>query len=162
MSKEDFAKAMTFLGIAYNKDFTQEQLAVWYKFFYDVDQEVFKLAVKRIVMREKYVPSVAMLREEIANIKNPSIELEAEEEWTKVIQLVYKYGRNGYENAYESMTDLSLEVVKRIGWTRICNSEFLVNEKKQFIELFNILKKRKKTDELFSALPKVDEILQLN
>ena len=33
MSKEDFLKGLKFLGLAYNKNFDEQETSVWYSFF---------------------------------------------------------------------------------------------------------------------------------
>ena len=42
MNLQEFTKAMTFLGVAYNKEFTQEQVEIWYNFFAETKIEDFK------------------------------------------------------------------------------------------------------------------------
>lgn len=161
MNPQEFVKAMTFLGIAYNKEFTKEQCDVWYNFFKNDNIEVFKVAIKRLILSEKYLPSIAMVKEEITNISNPSLQLDAEEQWLKVLDCAMRFGRNNFEEARKQLDDLSVEAVKKVGWVRICNSEFLPNEKKEFVDIFNILKNRKKNEEKYVALPNIAERLQL-
>ncbi len=161
MNPQEFVKAMTFLGIAYNKEFTKEQCDVWFNFFKNDDIEIFKLAIKRLIVNEKFIPSIAMVKDEITNIANPSLQLDAEEEWLNVLECVRKYGRNNFIGAKEELDDITVETIRKVGWVRICNSEFIATEKKEFIDVFNILKTRKKNDEKFLALPNVAERLQL-
>lgn len=65
MNKTDFTMAMTFLGTAYNKEITQEQLSVWYEFFKDTSIEDFKDAIGRVIDKEKFMPTIAVIKSEL-------------------------------------------------------------------------------------------------
>ena len=136
MDKKQFVKGLKYLGTAYNKDFTEEQATVWYDFFKDTDYEVFRQAVKRIIPKSKYLPSIAELREEIALLTNPMLQLDVDEEWNSVIQAIRKYGSYNSIEALESMKPETREIVKTIGWYRLCMSENIEFERRTFKELF--------------------------
>lgn len=59
MTKEEFAIVMTYLGTIYNKQFTSQELTVWYSFFHNINSSTFKLAIKKIAETNKYMPSIA-------------------------------------------------------------------------------------------------------
>lgn len=66
MSKEDFLKVITRLGMAYNKNFDNSTMALWYDYLKDCDYEILKATVKRVILNNKYMPSIAELKEEYA------------------------------------------------------------------------------------------------
>ena len=136
MTKENFLKGITYLGIAYNKSFDEQQVSVWYDFFKDTDYEVFRQAVKRIIPKSKYLPSIAELREEIAELTNPMLQLDVDEEWNSVIKAIRQYGSYNGIAALESMKPETREIVKTIGWYRLCMSENIEFERRTFKELF--------------------------
>lgn len=138
MTREDFTKAMTFLGIAYNKEFTQEQVAVWFEFFKDVDLESYKMAIKRIVAKNKFIPSIHELKKELALIKTPMLELKAEQEWEEVIKAMRKYGSYRPVEALSTLSPYTKRIVQMFGWGRLCESTYeqLVWLKKDFVEAF--------------------------
>lgn len=136
MKKEQFIKGLKYLGVAYNKEFTEEQATVWYDFFKDTDYEVFRQAVKRIIPKVKYLPSIAELKEEIAVLTNPMLQLDVDEEWNSVIQAIRKYGNYNGIAALESLKPETREIVKTIGWYRLCMSENIEFERRTFKELF--------------------------
>lgn len=70
MNKEQFTKAMTYLGIAYNKEFTSSQVSVWYDFFIDVDEITFKNAVKYLTVRNKFLPAINEMVEACALLES--------------------------------------------------------------------------------------------
>lgn len=145
MNKEEFTKAMTFLGIAYNKEFTSEQVSVWYEFFKDTNYEVFKNGIKRIVPKKQFMPSIAELKHEITMINNPIMQLNADEEWDEVLKAVRKYGSYQQEEAMNSLNPYTRSIVRHVGFHRICMSENIQWERKEFIELFNINQDRDET-----------------
>ena len=143
MNKEQFIKGLKYLGIAYNKEFNEEQATVWYDFFKDVDFEVFRQAVKRIIPKSKYMPSIAELRSEVANITNPILQLDVDAEWNKVLTFIRRYGtyisKEEYENAFNSTTK---GIIETIGWRKLCLSENIEFQRKIFYDMFNNLQKR--------------------
>ena len=64
MSKEDFLRGLKFLGLAYNKNFDEQETSVWYSFFKDVKYDDFKNAIKRLIPIKQFLPSISELRKE--------------------------------------------------------------------------------------------------
>lgn len=141
MNKEKFLKIMTYMGIAYNKEFTKEQLEVWYSFLKEYNDEELNNAVKNLINTEKYLPSIAQIKEEIAKTKLNDIP-EAEEEWNEVLKSVSRYGSYRQQEALESLKPYTAKIVGYIGYQRICMSspEEQIWNKKEFISEYNGLK----------------------
>lgn len=137
MNKEQFTKGITYLAIAYNKELTQEQIGVWYDFFKDEDFETFRQAVKRIIPQKQFMPSIAELKSEIATLKNPILQLNADEEWNEVLKAVRRWGSYREEEALNSLKPYTKHIARMVGYTRICMSKDIQWERKEFIELFN-------------------------
>lgn len=73
MKKLEFATAMKHLSIAFNKDYTQEDLEVYYEYFKEYEFDILKNAVKEIIKKEKFVQAISDLVkycEKIKKIKN--------------------------------------------------------------------------------------------
>lgn len=145
MTKEQFLKGITFLTIAYNKEFTEEQVSVWYEFFKDEDYEAFRKAVKRIIPLKQFMPSIAELKQEIATISNPVLQLNVDEEWDNVLKAIRRYGSYRQDEAMQSLKPYTANIVRQVGYMRICQSENIQWERKEFIELFNMNKDRDTT-----------------
>ena len=141
MNKEEFAKIMTYLGTIYNKQFTSQELTVWYSFFYKVNSNTFKVAIKNIAEKNKFIPSIAEIRAEINKIQNPELKLNAEDEWTYVLNAIHKFGYYNTNGALESLKPITREIVERLGFQNLCMSENINWERKIFIETFNSYKK---------------------
>ena len=58
MKIEDFTKAITYLGMAYNKEFKEQEVKQYYEFLKQIDYETFKKAIKEIIKESKYMPSI--------------------------------------------------------------------------------------------------------
>lgn len=136
MTKEQLLKGLKYLGVAYNKEFTQEQASVWFDMFKDDDYKTFSQAVKRLISTNQFMPSIAEIKKEIALLKTPTLQLNAEDEWEAVLSAIRKYGFYKPQEALETLTPLTKHIVKIIGWGRLCSSESVQWERKEFIELF--------------------------
>lgn len=142
MNKEQFIKGLKYLSLAYNKEFDEEQATVWYDFFKDVDFEVFRQAVKRIIPKNKYLPSIAELRGEIAQMTNPLLQLNVDDEWNNVIEAIRKHGTYITAEEFSKFNETTLKVIKTIGWRRLCLSENIEFERRTFYDIFKSYQKR--------------------
>ena len=135
MDKQVFAKIMTYLAIAYGKEFTSEQLNVWYDCLKDLTSNDLKNAVKRIIETKQYMPSIAEIRSEAVTISHNELQLCAEEEFEKVLTAVRKWGtldNVGFEK-------ITMDTIRAIGQRRLelietANIPFI---KREFIEIWN-------------------------
>ena len=141
MNKEEFAKVMAYLGTIYNKQFTSQELTVWYSFFHNVDNNSFKVVIKNLAEKNKYMPSIAEVKSEILRIKNPELKLNAEEQWGEVLKAIRKYGYYQPDKALQSLCPYTREIVERMNFQEICKSENINWDRKVFIETFNACKK---------------------
>ena len=141
MNKETFLKIMTYMGIAYNKEITQEQLEVWYSFLKDYNEVELNNAVKQLINTEKYMPSIAEIKEQIAKTKLSNVP-EAEDEWQEVLKSVRRFGSYNQDKAIASLKPYTAKIVGYIGYQRICmaESDEQVWNKKEFISEYNSLK----------------------
>jgi hypothetical protein len=137
MTKEQMLKGLKYLGVAYNKEFTQEQASVWFDMFKNDDYKIFNQAVKRLISTNQFMPSIAEIKKEMANISTPMLQLDAEAEWETVLNAIRKYGYYQQEKAFNELKEITRSIVKTIGWYRLCSSESIQWLKKEFIEIFN-------------------------
>ena len=140
MSKEEFLEGMTFLGLAYNKEFTKEEIEVWYSMLCGYSKKEFSDSIKRLVKTLKRIPTIADITEDITNNKVSTIST-AEDEWQNVLNAVRIYGSYREKEALESLKPYTAKIVKYIGYYRICIStqDEQVWNKKEFINEYNSL-----------------------
>lgn len=138
MKKEDFIKALKFLGIAYNKEFAQDQAEVWYKFFVDDDYELFRQAIKNLIAKQDFSPSISQIKKEMANLQIdiPS----AEDEWQEVLKAVHKFGSYKEQEALDSLNPYTAYITRHIGYRNICMAEDQTWNKKEFIGEYEVMK----------------------
>lgn len=140
MSKEEFLEGMTFLGIAYNKEYTKEEIEVWYSMLNQYSKKEFSDAIKCVVKTLKRIPTIADITEQIVKTKVENIP-SAEDEWQEVLYAVRGYGSYREKEALESLKPYTAKITKYIGYYRICTStqEEQIWNKKKFIEEYNSL-----------------------
>lgn len=141
MSKQDFLEGMTFLGIAYNKEFTIEEIEVWYQMLGQYTKEEFSSAIKELIKTNKLLPSIAHITKTIAKQQITNLP-EAEEEWQNVLKAVGTFGSYRQKEALESLKPYTAKIVGYVGFNRICMAtpEEQVWNKKEFIAEYNSLK----------------------
>lgn len=72
MRLEEFNECMIYLGVAYNKEFTQNEIKVYYDFLKNYNIDTLKIAIKNIISKSKYAPKISELIEECENCKSSS------------------------------------------------------------------------------------------
>lgn len=141
MTKEDFIKCIKMLSIAYNKDFTEEQVEVWYSMLGEYTIEEFSKAIQDLIKTEEYLPSIAHITKAIAKQHTSNLP-NAEDEWQEVLKAIRQYGYYRKEQALESLKPYTAKIVNYIGFERICMAtpEEQTWNKKNFITEYNTLK----------------------
>lgn len=141
MNKEDFIQCMKLLGTAYNKEFDEEQIEVWYSMLYEYKLEDLTRAIKELIKTETRLPSIAHITKQIAKTKIATLP-DADTEWQEVLKAVRGFGSYREEEALKSLKPYTAQIVKYIGYYRICVStqDEQVWNKKEFIEEYNSLK----------------------
>lgn len=140
MNKQDFLEGITILGIAYDKEFTEEQVSVWYQMLGNYTKQEFKNAIQDLIKTEEHLPSIAKI---IKTISKAKVNLsDAEDEWQDVIRAVREYGSWDEKGALESLQPYTRKIVEYIGYKRICMAtpEEQKWNKKDFIGEYNSLK----------------------
>lgn len=66
---EEFIKNMTYLGLAYDKQYTQEEIRLYYDFLKEFDDDVIVKAIKEIIKTSKFIPKINELVEKCQSIK---------------------------------------------------------------------------------------------
>lgn len=63
MNKQEFLESMTYLGLAYGKDYTEEEIKQHYDFLKDYNDITFTEAVKKLIKTSKFLPKISDLIE---------------------------------------------------------------------------------------------------
>lgn len=138
MTREEFMQGIRYLNGLYQKDMSGESTAVWYSMFKDDDADIFKEAIKRVGMKSQFYPSVAQIKDEMRTLNFPN--LNAEDEWVKVVKAIQKFGFYNAAQALNSLEPITQKAVRNIGgFQRLCMSEEGDWDRKNFVSAFNEL-----------------------
>lgn len=66
---KEFIKNMTYLGLAYDKQYTQEEIKLYHDFLKDFNDDVIVEAIKEIIKTSKFIPKVTELVEMCQKVK---------------------------------------------------------------------------------------------
>lgn len=137
MDKIQFLKGMKYLGTMYDKSFTEEKIGLMYNLFENDDYDVYKQAIKNLVIKEQYMPNIAKIKNEMLCVVSPELRNTSTEEWNKVLNVVRNYGIYNQEEGLKTLNNLTKEVVEEMGFHLICESTEITKKEKQFKELFD-------------------------
>ena len=88
---------------------------MWATLFADDDSAIVGLAVKKHIMTSKWPPSIAEIREIMADITHPDL-IAPDQAWAAVSDLLYAVGEQNHENAHRKLPPLIAQTVDAIGW----------------------------------------------
>lgn len=92
MSKEEFKQEIRKIQTAYNKEFSKEELILWFKEFMATDIKEFQKAIDKTIKEMKFTPKIADVRARIAVNPNdyyaydPYAHLYKNLEWCEIVK----------------------------------------------------------------------------
>lgn len=69
MKDFELVQGMQMLGMAYGKEFTQQECELYYEFLREYSYETFKIAIKNIIRTSKFLPKINEIIEACENAK---------------------------------------------------------------------------------------------
>lgn len=123
MNKTEFLRLAEAIKTAYPKEgllATKEAMQLWYSMLKDIDYPTAAAAVKAYIALKKFPPTIADIRE----MATPK-QADWSDAWGEVQNAIRRYGYNRPDEALQSMSEKTREIVKRFGWQEICASENL-------------------------------------
>lgn len=88
---------------------------MWASLFADDDGAIVGLAVKKHIMTSKWPPSIAEIREIMADITHPDL-IPPDQAWAAVVDLLYTAGEQNHGDAHRNLPPLIAQTVDAIGW----------------------------------------------
>ena len=88
---------------------------MWASLFADDDSTIVGLAVKKHIMTSKWPPSIAEIREIMADITHPDL-IPPDQAWAAVSNLLYVAGEHDHGGARRNLPPLIAQTVDAIGW----------------------------------------------
>nr|DAM32597.1 MAG TPA: replisome organizer [Caudoviricetes sp.] len=138
MTKNEFATLAIAIKSAYPASKILEDTAsmdFWYRMLQDVNYKVAENAIAEHICTNVYPPNIAEIRKLCAERTQRPV-LPFDEAWGVVQKAMRDYGFYNPQKAFETMDELTLEVVKNLGWSRLCQSENPTANRANFREAY--------------------------
>lgn len=124
LKKEEFAQIAMAIRTYYPRENilpNDNALDLWFDALCDIEGPVLGAALKKWVTTQKFAPTIADLREQSEIITNGDLP-DWGAAWEKVQDAVHYHGFYAYNNAMNSLDDITRTCVNRIGWDNLCLS----------------------------------------
>lgn len=138
MTGEEFEMIRLAIKSAYpNANIIPDKYAMkmWYKLLGDLDFKVAENALWEHMSISAFPPSIADIRRLCADRCERPV-LSFEDAWGTVQKAMGMYGSEQPQKAFAAMDELTISVVKSLGWTRLCRSESPVADRANFREAY--------------------------
>lgn len=129
MNKQQFATLTIGIKAAYPASKILEDIPsmdFWYMMLKDIPYEVAENAVMEHVCTNVFPPNIAEIRKLCMDRCKKSV-LSFDEAWGVVQKAMRNYGLREPQKAFDTMDELTLSIVKNIGWYNICNENVEAN-----------------------------------
>lgn len=163
MDKQEFGQFVAALRTYYSKENllpNQAAVALWYRQLQDIPYPVACAVLDKWVATNKWSPSIADIREAVSEIQSGGPAPDWGEGWEETIRAIRRFGYYNEQEAMESLTPLTRETVRRLGFKTLCMSENDVADRANFRQIYEIVSKRQ-TEARKIPLPVREKIASL-
>lgn len=149
MNKQDILKAVAPLQLAYNASLDDARLRLYVEMLSDIPPSILETAVKKLIMTNKFLPSIAEIREVAYGIKgiiSGTAAPDESEAWGEVIKAIRSVGYYGKPKfSHEAIT----AAVNNIGWQDICMTTYdgMNTLRAQFRRAYQLAAERQKDNQ---------------
>lgn len=120
MNKQEILKAVAPLQLAFKGNLDDARMRLYVEMLSDIPPQILSAAVKKIIMTNRFLPSIAEIRETAYGIKGTISGTAAPDEseaWGEVVKAIQSVGYYGNPKfSHEAIT----AAVNNIGWQDIC------------------------------------------
>ena len=145
MTKQEFALWVAALKTYYSKEEkllpNKEAMALWYSQLSDIPYPLANAVLQKWVATQKWSPSIAEVREQAALIQNGQTPTWGEG-WEEVRKAIRQYGIYNQQEAMDSLSGITKEAVKMLGFRNLCLSENETSDRARFEQIYTTLEKR--------------------
>lgn len=135
MSKKGVAQALAVLTAGYQREMTDATIALYVQHLDDIDDRVLSKAVDELLVRSKFFPSIADIRERCALVVlGDTLPPDVSVAWGEVWKAVTSEGRFYRPQWSHPMIGLALEEVG--GYYEVCMSSFPDQLRSRFVKAF--------------------------
>jgi len=148
MNRSEAAKIVALLQAAYpGVSMSEATVSVYESLLKDIDADVGKRAVERLICTNRFVPTIAEIRETCVLVRHGSARAGAEA-WGDVGQAIRRFGSYRQPKFEDQAV---AQAVKCLGWRNLClGSSNESADRARFCEIYDSITKRERENE---ALP---------
>lgn len=146
MNKKEFATFVAAMKAYYPKEKalnSQEQMQLWYQMLADIPADIAGMALQKIAATEKWMPSIAEIRQAAVTVQLPE-GCDWSSGWDEAQKAMRKYGQYNAAEALASLSEITRETVKRLGFRNLCISENPAADRANFRMTYEQLAMQKK------------------
>lgn len=127
----------------------EQAMELWFRQLQDIPFPVAEAILAKWVATNKWSPSIADIRDSMAEIQNGGPAPDWGEAWDQAMTAIRRFGSYDEDGALASLPPLTRETVRRLGYKSLCWSENQVADRANFRQVYEILSKRKvETDKI--------------
>lgn len=142
MKKSEVVKFLSIITAFFpDRRITDEMITGWHIMLEDMPYELAEQALKAVLSKNRFFPSIAEIREEAAAIARPMPT--AAEAWEEVNKERQRVGWSFIKKP-EFSDELIERTVEAFGWDGLCASENIDVARGQFLKLYRELAKQKR------------------
>ena len=150
MTRAETAKILAVLAASYPKfEVDDIKVQVWHEMLGDLGYSVVNIAIKKLIMQNTFPPAIAEVRRATAELMNPD-RVTKPEAWGEVIRAIRNYGYYREKEAMASMSPITAQVVRYLGWREICLSEEPEILRAHFLKMYDQVAAREQKKQLLS------------
>lgn len=149
MNAQEFANFAAALRTYYSRENilpNKQAMELWFRQLQDIPYEAAEAILSKWVATNKWSPSIADIRDGMAEIQNGGAAEDWGEGWNKAMAAIRKYGSYNEAEALDSLPPLTRETVRRLGYKSLCWSENQIADRANFRQVYEILEKRQVED----------------
>ena len=107
----------------------------------DLDYKVVNVAIQKYMMTETKIPTIADIRNLCTSVVVGDKPIWSDG-WEEVMMSIRRYGSYNEEKALESMSDITKQCVRRLGYQNLCRSEAIEVDRANFRMIFEQIANR--------------------
>lgn len=148
MDKREFSIFASALRTYYPREKllpNEQAMELWFNQLQDIPYKVATTTLNKWVAIEKWSPSIADIRHLATEIVNGAPK-DWGDGWEQVEKAIRYYGGYRELEALESLDEVTRQVVKRLGFKNLCQSENLTADRANFRMIYEQMSERKEKD----------------
>ena len=114
---------------------------VWYMLLKDLEYDIVNVAIQKYMMTETRIPTPADIRNLCASIVVGDKPIWSDG-WEEVLMAIRYHGSYGETEALDSMSDITRQCVKRLGYQNLCRSEDISIDRANFRMIYEQIANR--------------------